>query len=170
MQFIDLSVTIRNQSFEPGRDRDRAHEPCRGGAPARGRFNFLRADIRMAWRWRTNGSRFGPRRHPRRCARCITARPARASHPRASKRCRSNGATAPACVLDFSHKKAGQFITRGDIVAAAWRKSVTSCRRGEIVLLRTDTDKHFDNPAFPESAARTASRRPATDLWIRAFA
>ena len=54
----------------------------------------------------------------------------------------------PGVVLDVSHKKPAEYITKADVIAAA-EKIPHKLAPKEIVLLRTDAAKHFDNPAFP---------------------
>jgi kynurenine formamidase len=51
-------------------------------------------------------------------------------------------------VLDVSHKKPGDYITKADVIAAL-EKIPYQLKPMDIVLLRTDAAKHFDNPEFP---------------------
>jgi kynurenine formamidase len=54
----------------------------------------------------------------------------------------------PGVVIDCSHKKPAEFITKADLMAAL-DKIPYQLKRNDIVLLRTDASKHFDNPQFP---------------------
>ena len=62
----------------------------------------------------------------------------------------------PGVVIDCSHKKPAEFITKDDLIAALG-KIPHKLKPNEIVLLRTDASKHFDDPAVPQPAAWPAS-------------
>ncbi len=53
----------------------------------------------------------------------------------------------PGVVFDFSYKKRGEEITRAELVAAQERIG-HALAPGEIVLIRTDCDKHFFEPGY----------------------
>jgi len=50
-------------------------------------------------------------------------------------------------VLDFSHRKAGDLISREDVIEAL-RKIDYTLKAMDIVLIRTDTSKHFGEPGY----------------------
>src|SRR5690606_20352134 len=54
----------------------------------------------------------------------------------------------PGVCLDFSYKKPAEFIDRADLRNALAKIGHTLSPE-EFVSLRSDTDKHFDNPEFP---------------------
>jgi kynurenine formamidase len=71
----------------------------------------------------------------------------------------------PGVLLDFSRKTAGDGISAGDVEAALGRIGHT-LRPYEIVLIRTDASKNFDQPGYPNRHA--GLRRSATELLVGA--
>jgi len=65
-------------------------------------------------------------------------------------------------VLDFSHRKKGEAITAAD-VQEALRKIGYTLKPFDIVLIRTDTSKHFDEPG--NEFMHPGMTREAT-LWL----
>ena len=148
MRFIDLSVTIRNQSFEPGGPEIVRMNHVEAARRRAADFNFLPSGYPTAWRSRTSGSPSPLTAERTSTLPCITGplcegKPAKSIEDVPLEWCYGAGVC-----LDFSDKKPAEFITRADIEAAL-KKIGHKLSPGEIVLLRTDTDKHFDNPEFP---------------------
>ena len=148
MRFIDLSVTIRNQSFEPGGPeivRMNHKEAARRRAAD---FNFLPSGypdgMALAHERVTLSAHGGTHVDaPLHYGPTCEGKPSKSIEEVPLEWC-----YGPGVCLDFSHKKPAEFITRDDIVEAL-TKINHKLSPGEIVLLRTDTDKHFDDPQFP---------------------
>ena len=65
-------------------------------------------------------------------------------------------------VLDFTHKQKGELITKEDIVEALAKINYT-LKPHNIVLIRTDASKHFEEPEYP--FIHPGMSREAT-LWL----
>ncbi len=148
MRFIDLSVTIRNQSFEPGGPqivRTNYREAARKRAAD---FNFLPSGypdgMALAHERVTLAAHGGTHVDaPLHYGPTCEGKPSKSIEHVPLEWC-----YGPGVCLDFSHKKPAEFITRADL-ASALQSIGHKLSPGEIVLLRTDTDKHFDDPQFP---------------------
>lgn len=147
MRFIDLSVTIRNQSFEPGGPeivRMNHYEAARRRAAD---FNFLPSGypegMAMAHERVTLSAHGGTHVDaPLHYGPLCEGKPAKSIEFVPLEWC-----YGPGVVLDLTHKKPGEYITRADVIAAL-DKIPHKLKPNEIVLLRTDAALHFDNPQF----------------------
>ena len=118
MRFIDLSVTIRNQSFEPGGPeivRMNHHEAARKSAAD---FNFLPSGypdgMALAHERVTLSAHGGTHVDaPLHYGPTCEGKPSKTIEEVPLEWC-----YGPGVCLDFSHKKPAEFITREDIVEA----------------------------------------------------
>jgi kynurenine formamidase len=148
MRFVDLSVTVRNQSFEPGGPVIVRMDHAEAARKRAADFNFhpsgYPGGIALAHERVTLSSHGGTHVDaPLHYGPTCEGKPSKSIEHVPLEWC-----YGPGVVLDFSHKKPAEFIERKDIIAAldtiGHRLSA-----GEIVLLRTDASKHFDDPQFP---------------------
>jgi kynurenine formamidase len=147
MRFIDLSVTIRNQSFEPGGPeivRMNHKEAARRRAAD---FNFLPSGypdgMALAHERVTLSAHGGTHVDaPLHYGPLCEGKPAKSIEFVPLEWC-----YGPGVVLDLTHKRPAEYITKNDVIEAL-AKIPHRLAPKEIVLLRTDTDKHFDNPQF----------------------
>jgi kynurenine formamidase len=148
MRFIDLSVTIRNQSFEPGGPEIVRMDHKEAARRRAADFNFLPSgypdSMAMAHERVTLSAHGGTHVDaPVHYGPLCEGKPAKSIEYVPLEWC-----YGPGVVLDVSHKKPAEYITKADVIAAA-EKIPHKLAPKEIVLLRTDAAKHFDNPAFP---------------------
>jgi kynurenine formamidase len=147
MRFIDLSVTIRNQSFEPGGPEITRMSHAEAARKRAADFDFLPTgfpDGLGLSHERVNLSAHGGTHvdAPLHYGPFCEGKPSKSIEFVPLEWC-----YGPGVVLDLSHKKPGDYITVDD-VKAALDKIKHKLVPGELVLLRTDASKHFDNPQF----------------------
>jgi kynurenine formamidase len=147
MRFIDLSVTIRNQSFEPGGPEIVRMYHAEAARKRAADFNFLPSGfpdgLGLAHE-RVNLSAHGGTHvdAPLHYGPMCEGKPAKSIEFVPLEWC-----YGPGVVLDLSHKKPAEYIEKKDVFAAL-EKITHKLAPKEIVLLRTDASKHFDNPQF----------------------
>lgn len=149
MQFIDLSVTLRNQSFEPGGPQIARMDHREAARRRAADFSFLPSGfpdgMHLAQENLTLSSHGGTHVDaPLHYGPTSEGKPSKSIEQVPLEWC-----YGPGVVLDVSHKQPGDYITKADVIAAL-DKIPHKLQSKEIVLLRTDTDKHFDNPEFPD--------------------
>jgi kynurenine formamidase len=118
MRFIDLSVTIRNQSFEPGGPEIVRMNHAEAARKRAADFNFHPSGypdgIALAHERVTLSAHGGTHVDaPLHYGPTCEGKPSKSIEEVPLEWC-----YGPGVVLDFSHKKPGDFITREDIVAA----------------------------------------------------
>jgi kynurenine formamidase len=148
MRFIDLSVTIRNQSFEPGGPEIVRMNHFEAARKRAADFNFLPAGypggMALAHERVTLSAHGGTHvDSPLHYGPLCEGKPSKSIEFVPLEWC-----YGPGVVLDLSHKKPAEYIMVAD-VAAALSKIPHTLAPKEIVLLRTDASKHFDDPNFP---------------------
>jgi len=148
MRFVDLSVTIRNESFEPGGPEIARLTHAEAARRRAADFDFLPSgypDGMALAHERVSLSAHGGTHvdAPLHYGPLCEGKPSKSIEEVPLEWC-----YGPGVVIDCSHKKPGEFITKQDLIAALKKIPHTLSPR-EIVLLRTDASKHFDNPQFP---------------------
>ena len=157
MRFIDLSVTIRNQSFEPGGPEIVRMNNSEAARKRAGDFNFHPSGypngLALAHERVTLSAHGGTHVDaPLHYGPMCEGKPSKTIEEVPLEWC-----YGPGVVLDFSHKKPAEFITGDDIVAAlakinhklkARRDSAAAHRYGEA----------FRRSAISQSATGPASR------------
>jgi kynurenine formamidase len=148
MRFVDLSVTIRNQSFEPGGPEIVRMDHKEAARRRAADFNFLPSgypdSMALAHERVTLSAHGGTHVDaPLHYGPLCEGKPARSIEFVPLEWC-----YGPGVVLDVSHKKPGDYITKADVIAAL-DKIPYQLKPMDIVLMRTDAAKHFDNPEFP---------------------
>jgi kynurenine formamidase len=148
MRFVDLSVTIRNQSFEPGGPEIVRMNHAEAARRRAADFNFLPSgypdSMALAHERVTLSAHGGTHIDaPLHYGPLCEGKPAKSIEFVPLEWC-----YGPGVVLDVTYKKPGEYITTADVIAAV-EKIPHKLGPKEIVLLRTDASKHFDNPEFP---------------------
>ncbi len=149
MRFIDLSVTIRNQSFEPGGAQIVRLTHAEAARRRAADFDFLPSGYPdgMALSHETVTVNAHGGTHvdaPLHYGPLCEGKPSKSIEHVPLEWC-----YGPGVVVDVSHKKPAEYITKADVIAAL-DKIPYRLKAGDIVLLRTDASKHFDNPRFPD--------------------
>jgi kynurenine formamidase len=147
MRFIDLSVTIRNQSFEPGGPEIVRMTHAEAARRRAADFDFLPSGypdgMALAHERVTLSAHGGTHVDaPLHYGPLCEGKPSKSIEDVPLEWC-----YGPGVVLDVSHKKPAEYIEKADVVAAL-AKIPHKLSPNEIVLLRTDASKHFDNPQF----------------------
>jgi kynurenine formamidase len=148
MRFIDLSVTVRNQSFEPGGPEIVRMNHAEAARRRAADFNFHPSGypdgLALAHERVTLSSHGGTHVDaPLHYGPLCEGKPAKSIEEVPLEWC-----YGPGVVIDCTHRKPAEYITRQDLIDGL-KKIPHTLSPGEVVLLRTDTSRHFDDPQFP---------------------
>lgn len=162
MKFIDLSVPIRNNSFEGGSPSIVRSTHAEAARRRAGHFGFSPHDfpdgLGLAAEQVTLSSHGGTHVDaPLHYGPTCEGKPSKGIDEVPLEWC-----YGPGFVVDVHHKKPAEYITAGDVEDALARIG-HAIAPGEIALIRTDASKHFDRPDYTDMQP---GMHPDATAWL----